>query len=77
MVDRTGTGSAIAAIATSLIRAYQRTAPRSLRAACRFTPSCSEYAIRSIRKYGALRGSSHAMQRILRCHPPNGGMDEP
>ena len=36
---------------------------------CRFIPSCSEYAIEALEKYGALKGSALASKRILRCHP--------
>jgi putative membrane protein insertion efficiency factor len=39
---------------------------------CRFTPSCSEYAIDAIKKYGALRGGWRAFKRICRCHPFGG-----
>jgi putative membrane protein insertion efficiency factor len=39
---------------------------------CRFTPSCSEYAIDAIKKYGAFRGAWRALKRILRCHPFGG-----
>jgi len=36
---------------------------------CRFTPSCSEYALEAVRTHGALRGSWLATKRICRCHP--------
>jgi hypothetical protein len=43
---------------------------------CRFTPSCSEYAIDAVRKYGALKGSVIAARRILKCNPfHEGGFD--
>ena len=61
----------------SLIRFYQRIAPAAVRGTCRFTPTCSEYAIRSVEKYGVLRGVPRAAGRILRCRSPNGGIDEP
>ena len=36
---------------------------------CRFTPTCSQYALEAITKYGALHGGYLAVRRILRCHP--------
>jgi hypothetical protein len=44
---------------------------------CRFTPSCSEYAIRAIRARGALAGSWLALKRIGRCHPWGGHGHDP
>ncbi len=45
---------------------------------CKFHPTCSEYALMSIEKYGAFKGSVKAMYRILRCNPFNkGGVDYP
>ncbi|MBW1608817.1 MAG: membrane protein insertion efficiency factor YidD, partial [Deltaproteobacteria bacterium] len=44
--------------------------------ACRFYPTCSEYAYESIRRYGFLKGIFLALKRILRCHPFHpGGID--
>ena len=61
----------------SLVRLYQRKAPDSLRGACLFTPSCSEYMILAIEKYGCFRGVCRGLGRLLRCHAPNGGEDYP
>jgi putative membrane protein insertion efficiency factor len=44
---------------------------------CRFFPTCSEYAILAIEKYGVLRGGVKAVRRILRCHPFNPGGYDP
>lgn len=44
---------------------------------CRFTPTCSEYAIQALRKYGPFRGSWLAVRRILRCHPWGGSGYDP
>ncbi len=44
--------------------------------ACRFTPTCSEYAMQAVSKYGALKGSYLAAKRLARCHPLcKGGYD--
>ncbi len=61
----------------TLIYMYQKFAPGFIRAACRFTPCCSEYTRISIEKYGVFKGSYRGIGRIMRCHPPNGGIDEP
>ena len=53
----------------SLIGVYQRYISPAFPGKCRFRPTCSEYAIEAIRKYGALRGGCLALRRILRCHP--------
>ena len=43
---------------------------------CRFTPTCSQYALEAVEKYGAVRGGYLALRRILRCHPfHKGGYD--
>lgn len=45
---------------------------------CKFRPTCSEYAIQAIEKYGLAKGITKAIWRILRCHPwSSGGWDEP
>lgn len=51
------------------IRFYQRFISPMLPPACRFTPTCSQYAVEAIQKHGALKGSYLAIRRILRCHP--------
>lgn len=56
---------------------YQRFASDKLRKACVFTPTCSEYMYQSICKYGLAAGLARGARRLLRCHEPNGGIDEP
>jgi putative membrane protein insertion efficiency factor len=51
---------------------YRATLGTFLGGKCRFTPSCSEYAIDAIAKYGPWRGSLKAVRRVLRCHPWGG-----
>lgn len=60
-----------------LIRAYQQTVSRALPPACRFSPTCSEYAWQAIDRYGALKGAWLAVKRVLRCHPFNPGGYDP
>ena len=52
-----------------MIRFYQRHISPYRPACCRFTPTCSAYALEAIEKYGALKGGYLAFRRILRCHP--------
>ncbi len=57
---------------------YKRFLSPLLPRACRFEPSCSEYAYGAILKYGPWRGSLRAAGRLLRCHPFHpGGIDPP
>ncbi|MEA4853646.1 MAG: membrane protein insertion efficiency factor YidD [Christensenella sp.] len=53
----------------AFIRFYQRAISPYTRASCRYTPTCSQYAIEAVTKYGALKGSFLAIKRILRCNP--------
>jgi putative membrane protein insertion efficiency factor len=46
-------------------------------ASCRYTPSCSEYALQAIKKYGPFRGGWLAIKRISRCHPWGGSGYDP
>lgn len=55
-----------------LVKIYQAKAKSETRLRCCFVPSCSEYAILVIRRYGALIGGIKAVCRLLRCHPPGG-----
>ena len=59
------------------IRAYRLLISPLLPPSCRFTPTCSEYAMQAIEKYGALRGFYLAVRRLLRCHPFHSGGYDP
>ena len=54
---------------TSLIRVYQHTFSLFFPPSCRYTPTCSQYAIDALQKYGPIVGTLKAGKRILRCHP--------
>lgn len=60
-----------------VIRFYQKfISPLKLRSTCRFYPTCSQYAIDAVMKYGCIKGSYLAVKRILKCHPFHpGGFD--
>jgi hypothetical protein len=59
-----------------LLRGYQRWISPALPPACRYTPTCSHYALEAVEVHGALRGSLLAAWRVLRCHPfVRGGYD--
>jgi putative membrane protein insertion efficiency factor len=60
-----------------LIRAYQMCISPFLLPCCRFTPSCSEYAIDAVRSYGPFKGAYLALTRLLRCHPWHPGGYDP
>ena len=62
----------------TLIRFYQKKISPLFGPKCRFYPSCSQYAILAIKKYGLLKGLLKAIFRILRCNPlSKGGIDYP
>ena len=65
-----------AALLVVAIRAYQLVGAPLLGPSCRFAPSCSEYCIDAIRRYGPWSGTWLGARRILRCHPLHpGGLD--
>ena len=60
----------------SMIRFYRLFNSPLKSPCCRFIPTCSEYALEAIQKYGAIKGSWLAVKRILKCHPfHKGGYD--
>ena len=58
-------------------RVWQLGPSRILPPTCRYAPSCSEYAIQALRKYGAVKGSWLATKRLMRCHPWGGSGYDP
>ncbi|MDY3114399.1 MAG: membrane protein insertion efficiency factor YidD [Sutterella sp.] len=56
----------------SFIRLYQWTLSPWVGRGCRFQPTCSQYALEAIERYGALRGGYLMVRRLLRCHPLGG-----
>lgn len=60
-----------------LVRAYQVCISPFLLPCCRFYPTCSEFAIDAIGRYGPFRGSGLALLRLLRCHPWHPGGYDP
>lgn len=60
-----------------MIKIYQRYAPERIRNKCRFEPSCSEYMILVIEKYGLFKGLKMGINRLKRCNIDNGGYDYP
>lgn len=58
------------------LRAYKRHVSPLLPPACRYTPTCSEYAVEAVERHGVLRGSGLAVKRLLSCNPlSRGGYD--
>ena len=61
----------------AMVRTYQQGISPYLGAHCRYYPTCSQYYIEAVQKYGALKGSWLGMKRILRCHPLRPGGYDP
>lgn len=60
----------------AIVRVYKSVISPHLPASCRYFPTCSQYALEAIQRYGALKGSWMAVKRIGRCHPFHpGGFD--
>lgn len=59
------------------IHIYQHFAPDSIRMKCRFEPSCSQYMIMALEKYGVLKGLRLGLRRLKKCKIGNGGFDFP
>ena len=68
---------ALTALLILPIRFYQRFISPLLPPSCRYTPTCSQYAVEALRKHGPLRGLWLAVKRILRCAPWGGSGYDP
>lgn len=60
-----------------MVRYYQKRISPSRPARCRFTPTCSQYAIEALEKYGVFKGLAKAVWRVLRCNPFGGSGYDP
>ncbi len=60
-----------------LIRGYQMFVSPVLPSTCRFIPTCSEYSLQALRKYGILKGGWLSVKRVARCHPWGGHGHDP
>ena len=66
----------LAYLLSGLVRFYQLAVSPHLPKVCRYMPTCSDYALEALRRFGFWRGSYLALRRILRCHPwAKGGWD--
>lgn len=61
----------------AVVRGYQYLLSPWWGRQCRFTPTCSQYAVEALERHGAARGASLALKRVLRCHPWGGGGFDP
>ncbi|MCC7549699.1 MAG: membrane protein insertion efficiency factor YidD [Burkholderiales bacterium] len=64
-------------IGVLMIRIYQWTLSPLIGPRCRFHPTCSDYAIEALGRYGAVRGTGLALRRLARCHPWHAGGVDP
>ena len=65
-------------IVIAVIKLYRRyLSPLKRKPACRFYPTCSQYALEAVTKYGAIKGTYLAILRILKCHPFHPGGYDP
>jgi len=60
-----------------LIEIYQKSISRAVLSSCRYYPSCSQYTIDALEKYGIWKGLFISVKRVLRCHPFSAGGYDP
>lgn len=68
---------ATGSVLLGVIKGYQYLISPLLGASCRYTPTCSNYGVEAIRKYGPFRGGWLTFKRIMRCHPWGGHGHDP
>ncbi|HZV97875.1 MAG TPA: membrane protein insertion efficiency factor YidD [Methylophilaceae bacterium] len=64
-------------ILIGIIKIYQLILSPFFGQQCRFSPTCSQYSIEAINKYGAMRGTMYTIRRLSRCHPWHAGGHDP
>jgi len=64
-------------LTVGVLQLYKKLISPVLPEACRFTPTCSEYTMTAVRRYGTIRGLWMGFKRILRCHPWHPGGHDP
>ena len=67
----------VKSVLIALLRLYKVCVSPLLPPSCRFVPTCSEYAMEAVERYGAMRGSWKGIRRLLRCHPFHPGGYDP
>lgn len=75
LINRINNGTV--GLAKLALRIYQVCISPILGPACRFSPSCSQYAMEALDRYGLTKGVNLAIRRLLRCHPWNDGGFDP
>lgn len=68
---------AISKVFILLVKFYQRAISPYLPPSCRYTPTCSEYTIQALQKYGIIKGGWKALKRIVSCNPWGGHGHDP
>jgi hypothetical protein len=69
--------SALIWVLVALVRIYQKVISPWLPNSCRYTPTCSQYAIEALRRHGIIKGTFLATKRVLSCHPWGGHGHDP
>ncbi|MBU4487125.1 MAG: membrane protein insertion efficiency factor YidD [Candidatus Delongbacteria bacterium] len=75
--NKRSSNNCVTKLLISIILLYQRFAPKYIRKICGYTPTCSEYGIIALKKYGTVKGIKMTIGRLLRCMPNSGGTDYP